>query len=136
MERRILQISPKDTIRSVQERFSSWYPYLRLNFFKRARKSHSSQISFSPEVSMAEINNKFVDANYELEENTTVGMLEKSLFEISGLPVQVFRRSGNLWLETRLTDHLTLNQQDNLGREISQESNQTFLPFAQVPYGS
>ena len=35
-----------------------------------------------------------------------------------GLPAQVLRKSGNLWLETRMTQHWTLRQQNEHGYEL------------------
>jgi hypothetical protein len=38
---------------------------------------------------------------------------------VYGLSVQVFRKSGNVWLETSATDNWTLRQQNNEGAELS-----------------
>ena len=119
-------------MRSMQEKFSSWYPYLRINFFRK--ENGTSPSCFSPEVRMGEINKSFENASYDMGEYTSVAGLEKTFRDQFGLPVQVSRRSGNLWLETRLTDHLTLMEQNSIGEEISGLPF-TNLPFAQVPYG-
>ena len=54
-----------------------------------------------------------------------VNKLENIFKDQFNLAVQVFRKSGNLWLETTMTDNWTLQQQNNHGREIStsQSSN-------------
>ena len=49
--------------------------------------------------------------------------LEKIFKDQFGLAVQVFRKSGNLWLETTMTDNWTLQQQNNHGKEISAGNN-------------
>jgi hypothetical protein len=36
-----------------------------------------------------------------------------------GVPVQILRKSGKIWLETTMTDHWTLLQQNQHGEEIS-----------------
>jgi len=36
-----------------------------------------------------------------------------------GLPAQILRKSGNLWLETSMTNHWTLQQQNDHGRDIA-----------------
>ena len=41
-----------------------------------------------------------------------VWQLERLFEEDCGLHVQVFRRSGKIWLETSRTDDLTLEQQE------------------------
>jgi hypothetical protein len=45
--------------------------------------------------------------------------LEKIFKDQFSLAMQVFRKSGNLWLETTMTDNWTLQQQNEHGREIS-----------------
>ena len=50
-----------------------------------------------------------------------VNELEKIFKDRFNLAVQVFRKSGNLWLETTMTDNWTLQQQNNHGGEISTE---------------
>lgn len=47
-----------------------------------------------------------------------VGELEAALKDQFGLTVQVFRHSGNIWLETVLTDKWTLQQQNEHGKEL------------------
>ena len=55
----------------------------------------------------------------EIEERMKVSELEKLFKDKFKLAVQVFRKSGNLWLETTMTDNWSLLQQNNHGREIS-----------------
>jgi hypothetical protein len=47
----------------------------------------------------------------------TVASVEYDFFRILGLCVQIFRKSGNLWLETIQTDHWTLQQQNDTAKE-------------------
>jgi hypothetical protein len=54
----------------------------------------------------------------------TVTDFENALMDQFGLSAQVFRRSGNLWLETTITDYWTLKQQNEHGREITIGRNQ------------
>jgi hypothetical protein len=54
-----------------------------------------------------------------VDESMTVLELENAFMDEFGLCVQVFRKSGNIWLETTMTDHWTLKQQSDHGREIS-----------------
>jgi hypothetical protein len=49
----------------------------------------------------------------------SVADLEKAFMNKFGLLTQVFRRSGNIWLETSITDGWSLRQQNALGREIT-----------------
>jgi hypothetical protein len=48
-----------------------------------------------------------------------VSELEELFEEVFGLSVQVFRKSGESWLQTTTTDSWTLNQQNLKGKEMS-----------------
>jgi uncharacterized protein (DUF1697 family) len=52
---------------------------------------------------------------------TTVADLENTFFRDFGLSAQVFRRSGNVWLETSATDSWSLMQQNSEGAELSSQ---------------
>ena len=55
----------------------------------------------------------------EVLDTTTVHDLETGFRERFGLSVHVFRKSGNLWIETTMTENWTLKQQNEHGMEIS-----------------
>ena len=55
----------------------------------------------------------------EVVEEMKVKDLERIFKDQFSLAMQVFRKSGNLWLETTMTDNWTLQQQNDHGREIS-----------------
>jgi hypothetical protein len=118
-----LEIGPDVLISDLNNDFSGLYPFLKLEFFKNSddsatlmsaknmltqdltlfgaglTNSRSGEISVNPERKVAEIEDEF-----------------RSLY---GLNVQVFRKSGSVWLETTGTDNLTLREQNNLGMEKS-----------------
>jgi len=50
-------------------------------------------------------------------------------FENIGLIAEVFRRSGNVWIETILTNNWTLGQQNPEGGEISLHFNEKRIPY-------
>ena len=45
--------------------------------------------------------------------------LEKNFRDTYGINVQVFRKSGNIWLETTVTDDWTLSKQNRKGSETA-----------------
>lgn len=54
----------------------------------------------------------------DIHNNITVAELESS-FANFGLRTEVFRKSGNVWVATLLTNNWTLLQQNNAGEEIT-----------------
>ena len=51
----------------------------------------------------------------------TVTDLEQNFSDVYGLSIQVFRKSGDVWLETTITDGWTLEKQNEQGKMLSQK---------------
>ena len=114
-------------ISEVQQDFSLAYPFLKIEFFKNgsARKERYAFAKLIPhhlKVKEAWFLNNY-EGELEFDNETTVLGLEKALMDKFGLSAQVFRKSGNLWLETTITDNWTLKRQNEHGREISTEKS-------------
>jgi hypothetical protein len=66
--------------------------------------------------------NKFIPASgrtvIDIGNNITVIELENQFADM-GLMAEVFRKSGNVWIESSLTDNWTLQQQNTEGEEIT-----------------
>jgi hypothetical protein len=125
------------SIKELQEKFSSIYPFLKIIFFKNEHDSRSvtsKSVMYSPAIILHDINKKFSEGELEIDDSMTVNKLESKIFEQFGLSVQVCRKSGNLWLETSLTNHWTLKEQNDHGTEIS-PNHHNMIYFQEVPYG-
>jgi hypothetical protein len=118
-----LNISGANAVKELQDQFSSLFPFLRINFFKRGRvvdKVPAERvILFSQDVKLNDINPGMRDGDLEFSEATRVSELENMFNEKFGLSIQVLRKSGNLWLDTSRTKSWTLKEQNDHGREIS-----------------
>lgn len=55
-----------------------------------------------------------------LNDEMTVGELEQKFKEQFDLNVQVFRKHGNSWIETTVTDNWSLQKQNEEGRVLSE----------------
>jgi len=127
-----LSVKGERLISEVQKDFSLAYPFLKIEFFKngnirRERYAFEKLIPNHLPVKDAWYLNKR-DGDLEFNDNTTVLELEKAFMDQFGLSVQVFRKSGNLWLETTITDSWVLKRQNDHGREISTESHEKEAP--------
>ncbi len=121
-----LQIRPLRLIRELQEDFNQVFPFLKLEFFY-APPRHQEGIAVKQvlpgEKKIAEIQGKLFGGKIEIRDDMKVKDLEKTFLTKFKLNVHVFRKSGNLWLETNMTDNLTLQQQNMHGKEISSGKN-------------
>lgn len=114
----------KDTmsIRDLQLAFNNLFPFLKLEFFRNGavlEKMYSLNKLLPQGSTIGEIWKKKEAAEIDINENTRVKDLEETFMDKFGLTIQIFRRSGNLWLETTMTDNWTLKQQNEHGKEIT-----------------
>lgn len=118
----LLNIKSDRYISDIQKDFNKEFPFLKIVFFN---KKSISSLDYSAKQ-IIPLNRKVgdnhlivFDGNIEIDEDMKVNELE-SIFKMKfNLAVQVFRKSGNLWLETTMTDNWTLQQQNNHGKEIT-----------------
>jgi hypothetical protein len=117
-----LRIAPTRLISDLQKDFNNAFPFLKLEFF-RNRNQQLPAFTFQQILPynnrIAEGQTAITDGDIEVNPDMKVKDLEKIFKDQFSLAVQVFRRSGNLWLETTMTDNWTLRQQNEHGREIS-----------------
>lgn len=71
------------------------------------------------DTSLSELLKVETNAEYNFSADTTVSTIEQDLEVKFGLHAQVFRKSGNVWIETTLTDSWTLAHQNEEGQELS-----------------
>ncbi|WP_028787598.1 hypothetical protein [Terrimonas ferruginea] len=105
------------TIHEIQEAFSQEFPFLKLEFYpqtgSKGLKRHLMHGS-----SLADAGMKKEEAFIDVNRYMTVAELENLLTKELGVDAQVSRKSGQLWLETTMTDGWTLDKQDTHGREL------------------
>lgn len=115
-----LHISPGMLISEVQKQFNSFFPFLKIEFFKpqklKSTKLHAHNIITANKPLLSSPKNIKLNFNEQMK----VKDLEKLLEENLAVPAQIFRKSGTLWLETTMTDDWTLQQQNDHGKELSE----------------
>lgn len=117
-----LHIAPERFISEIQKEFNDLFPFLKIEFFNNRSLTRSDFtarqiIPHSRKLCDSQLGIK--EGDIEIDEDMKVNELEKLFKNRFNLAAQVFRKSGNLWLETTMTDNWTLLQQNNHGREIS-----------------
>jgi hypothetical protein len=117
-----LCIEPTSKISDIQKAFNNVFPFLKIEFFNNrsyARSGFSAKKMLPSNTMIGEVQPATGPGNIQVTGKMKVSELESWFREKFGLAAQVFRRSGNLWLETTITDNWTLDQQNNHGKEIS-----------------
>lgn len=115
-----LSIGNQDTIAGISGQFNKHFPYLKIECFKKPHRfgTGSRKKDMYPSSEKIIAIRKIKPTEISFTPSTTVNQLEKLFEKKLGLHIQVFRKSGNIWLETSATDHWTLRQQNEEGESL------------------
>lgn len=117
-----LTIHLDDTLEHVQRIFNSEFPFLKLEFFSRPHdrgKPSERQFLINARSTVQSCNPQITEKTLSIPTAMTVQELEQTFQQQVGLNVQVFRKSGRVWLETTATDNWSLFKQNMEGQELS-----------------
>lgn len=117
-----LHIQRKKTVQEIKKQFAANFPSLKLELFQqphRAEEGSRLETHLNDDQSLAVLNLPR-EGYFFFKPSDTVAAFEQGLQNEFGIPVQVFRRSGDQWIETIQTDHLSLEKQNSMGQESRQ----------------
>ena len=111
-------ISDSKTIREVKNEFHDKFPWLKIEFYSKSHgtgEGSPESLHLDDELTIAQVRSVHGEGELSIHGNLRVASLEESFRDGYGLNVQVFRRSGELWLQTTSTDDWTLAEQNDKG---------------------
>lgn len=120
-----LKITDQSSVQHIQDVFSKHFPFLKIEFYNKAHKAleASGKESLIPSYrTLGEIRAKHLNGHVDISKDMTVSQLENEFKNRYDLNVQVFRKSGKIWLQTTSTDTWTLAEQNEEGAEMSQRT--------------
>ncbi len=124
MQNFTIQFNPDSNIEDAKAVFSRYFPYLKWEFFAVphiAMQGNPKKEMIKDNPKMEELTKIQEPISISFTGHTTVQELEQQMEDQLGLHIQVFRRSGNIWLETTVTDEWTLSFQNEQGKELSEQ---------------
>ena len=115
-------ITDNKYIKEIQEEFQKRFPYLKIEFFRNVQKNgnpilKSQQISNKMSIGM--VRDLHAEGTLNIDGSRRVEEIENDFQNKFGLSVEVFRKSGNMWIETTLTNHWSLLRQNFEGQQMS-----------------
>jgi hypothetical protein len=119
-----IYIEKGTSVDAIKKIFTTCYPYLRIELYKNLFNTHNAAKKealpqhFLLDKYIHSSGKAIIDINHDV----TVAGLEHQFKDV-GLTAKVFRKSGNVWIGTSLTDNWTLQQQNAEAEEISKEFN-------------
>lgn len=128
-----IRITAESTLEEIQAIFHEHFPFLKLAFFTKPHRAFKG----SPAKFMIQDSTQTVGVLVEnprsgelvLDPKMATFELEQVFEEKFGLHVQVFRKSGETWLLTSVTDDLSLERQNAKGRASEHVHFQTDDPY-------
>lgn len=111
-------ITDTKTLREVKLEFQEKFPFLKLEFYKGRHSEGQGSLEkdhLNEALTVSKARNVHNEGELGIHGNLKVSSLEQSFQEMYGLNVQVFRKSGELWLQTTSTDEWTLSEQNEKG---------------------
>ena len=117
-----ITINDHRKIHAIQEEFTNAFPYLKIEFFAKPHASggqSSKNLMKQSSKTLGECRTVHNKGVITISPEMTVDELEQRFMDVYGLSTQIFRKSGNVWLETTVTDGWTLAKQNAQGEELS-----------------
>lgn len=114
-----INVIEDDVLINIKTAFQEHYPYLTLRFYKSPHEENAASLESDRiplDKPMEEATMFHTAGRIDIGPGRTVATVEYEFFKVLGLCVQIFRKSGDLWLETIQTDHWSLQQQNETGK--------------------
>ena len=119
-----LEINDNTPFKEIQETFSRYYPYLKIDFFRKAHKKYEA----SPETSrvnpitlVGDLKRTHVSGVLEIQPLYKIADVEREFRERFGLSVQILRKEKDRWEQTTGMDDFTLKDLNEFGRSSSDD---------------
>jgi hypothetical protein len=131
----IMQIIIDDTknVQTLQSEFNQMCPYRRFLLVKmqpgqESRKIGQDQPQPTQNTTLLEYKINNDKTPFFIYPEMTVAELEQQFNNLYGLEPIILRKSGNVWIETSITDDWTLEEQNTQGELITQQINERQKP--------
>jgi len=109
-----MEINKNKTTNQIKDEFASMFPHLKLEFFKKKHsenEGNKKKQMIEENLSLSSLIENKNEGFFIIASDMTVSSVEQSFENNFGLHVQIYRKSGDLWLQTTATDSWTLEKQ-------------------------
>jgi hypothetical protein len=126
----IIHINDNKQLKHIKEEFNLLFPYLKIEFFnKGVPGGYVKLLIANDKKTLGECRGVHNNGLLDITPEMTVSELERSFQSEYGLNVQVFRKSGTVWLETTVTDKWTLSEQNKQGESVTRHLHRQENPY-------
>ncbi|HKH61698.1 MAG TPA: hypothetical protein VKA49_12745 [Flavitalea sp.] len=118
-----LELSPDTTVKKINIEFQKQFPFLKIQVVQHQHKQGESSLLDTAIVNHTALKQipDYRPGTINFAPSDSVGEVEQRFWKSCRLAVQIFRKSGTVWLETAQTDNLSLEKQNAMGDDRMQE---------------
>jgi len=110
-----LFVKPEIKANDLIRHFNEIYPFLRLEIYNQGDEVSNACYDFK----LSDIVHKKAIEGFVISPEMKVSEVESSFWENMGIQISVFRKSGKSWLESSFTNYLSLERQNNFGKDMN-----------------
>ena len=121
-----MRIDDAKTVAEIQGEFSSLFEGLKIEFYKVGHADHKGskkEDQYPSSKVLADIRTTHQSGDLVIDDKMSTAELEEAFETKFGLNVQVFRKSGNIWLQTSATDDWSLAKQNEKGMNFPENQD-------------
>lgn len=107
------------TVDEVKTEFTTAYPFLKIEFLTTGNDEGGDLHVADPSLLLIEVSGVLKEGDIDIKSTDTVKEVQDKFRKQYGLPAHVFRQQKGMWMDTSVTDDLTLREQNTWGREAS-----------------
>ncbi len=115
-------VTNKHSLAEIQAEFNEKFGNLKLEFYIGKHdegEGTADNKKLDPSLTIGELREGDSETEFSIHGNLKTNSFEESWQEAFGFSVQVFRKSGNIWLQTTSTDDWTLSEQQKAAEAYS-----------------
>lgn len=114
-------ISKDRLIDDIKKEFNNAFPYLKIDFKLDTIATSTTSFRRNAPIGQLRLGDIIKDSPegvISINENNSIKQIAQKFAENFGLRTNFFRKSGNLWLEIKMTGDWSLKQQNESGMEV------------------
>ena len=119
-----MKIQDSKTIKEIKDEFSKKFTGLKLEFYSKEHKvgeGNPQDYLLNDDLLLKDVRLNHNEGELSIDGHLKVSSLENNFKEMFGVNVQVFRKSGRIYLQTTTTDEWTLAEQQRESEEFEVE---------------
>jgi hypothetical protein len=123
-----LNFNQNTTIGDLKKQFNQNFEAVRIEFYHHSHKDRSASAKedqIKDQVALKDLIKTGKSIHLEFDRTIKISELEQIFEQDFGLHIQIFRKYGESWLQTTLSDHWSLQMAEIAAKELEEIKHQT-----------